>query len=234
MEPGTLLVIAGLVAAGIATGVSNLRTRRAFDTQRRHALDEARAEVGSQVSSMADEMLALTDRIALSEHTDPESTRLFAEASATYQQACDALERARTARELETAADDLDHARWQLESAKAMVEGRESPAPPDVEQACFFDPTHGAGTGVVAIDTSAGRREVRVCSYCATKLRSGQAPQPRMIEVGGARVPAAKAPRSHGGGGMDWLDDFSVVMEGVTRPYGWGGYGGPRPPVGRR
>jgi len=234
VEPGTLLVIAGLVAAGIATGVSNLRTRRAFDTQRRHALDEARAEVGSQVSSMADEMLALTDRIALSEHTDPESTRLFAEASATYQQACDALERARTARELETAADDLDHARWQLESAKAMVEGRESPAPPDVEQACFFDPTHGAGTGVAAIDTSAGRREVRVCSYCATKLRSGQAPQPRMIEVGGARVPAAKAPRSHGGGGMDWLDDFSVVMEGVTRPYGWGGYGGPRPPVGRR
>lgn len=183
---------------------------------------------------MAGEMLALTDRIALSERADPESTRLFAEASTTYQQAQDALERARTARELETAADDLDHARWQLESAKAMVDGRETPAPPDAEQACFFDPTHGAGTDVAAIDTAAGRREVRVCSYCATKLRSGQTPQPRMIEVGGTRVPAAKAPRSHGGGGMDWLDDFSVVMDGVNRPYGWGRYGDPRSRQRRR
>ena len=47
-----------------------------------------------------------------------------------------------------------------------------------------------------------------------------------MIEVGGQRVPAAKAPRSYGGGGMDWLDDFSIVFEDVRRGYGWSRYGG--------
>jgi hypothetical protein len=112
-------------------------------------------------------------------------------------------------------------------------EGRALPPPPDSEQACFFDPTHGAGTDHATIETSAGRREVRVCSYCATKLRSGQTPQPRMIEVGGRRVPAAKAPRSHGGGGYDDLGDFSVVLDQVRRSYGWGGYGG-YSPMGRR
>ncbi len=237
MEPGLILVVGGLVAAGIATGISNLRTRRAFDAQRRQSLSEAHGEVRAQVSSMADEILALTDRSALVEDPDPEVTRLFAEASSTYQRAQDGLERARSARELEHVSDELDHARWQLESARALMEGRQPPASPGTEQPCFFDPTHGAGTDVAAIDTSAGRREVRVCSYCATKLRSGQTPQPRMIEVGGQRVPAAKAPRSYGGGGMDWLDNFSVVLDDVTRPYGWGRYGGPsrgRPYNGRR
>jgi hypothetical protein len=158
---------------------------------------------------------------------DPQARRLFAEATSTYQRAQDELERATAARQLEAVSDDLDHARWQIESARALLEGRNPPPSPENDEACFFDPTHGAGTDVARIETSAGEREVRVCSYCATKLRSGQTPQPRMIEVGGQRVPAAKAPRSYGGGGMDWLDDFSVVFGDMRRPYGWGRYGGP-------
>ncbi len=229
-----ILVVVGLVAAGIATGVSNLRTRRAFEEQRQRSLREARGEVGSQVSSMADEILALTDRVAITEDVDPEAQRLFSEATVTYQQAQDHLDRAQTSPELEGVSDDLDHARWKIEAARALLEGRGVPPGPTTGQACFFDPTHGAGTDVARIDTAAGEREVRVCSYCATKLRSGQTPQPRMIEVGGRRVPAAKAPRSYGGGGYEGLDDFSVVLDDVRRAYGWGRYGGSPSRRGRR
>lgn len=225
MEPGVILVVAGLVAAGIATGISNLRTRRAFDAERDRDLREAREEVRAQVSSLADEIVALTDRVQLTEDVDPAATRMFAEATDTYQRAQDHLERARAARELEGVSDELDRARWKLEASRALLERRELPPEPDSDEACFFDPTHGAGTDLARIDTAAGERSVRVCSYCAAKLRSGQAPQPRMIAVGGRQVPAAKAPRSHGGGGLDWLDDFSVVVDGVRRPYGWGRYG---------
>lgn len=228
MEPGIILVVVGLVAAGVATGVSNLRTRRAFAEQRRRSLEEARQEVGAQVSSMATEIVDLTDRVAITEDVDPEARRLFAEATGTYQQAQDHLEHAQVAPELESVSDELDHARWKVEAARAMLEGRLPPEEPALSQACFFDPTHGAGTDVARIDTAAGRREVRVCSYCATKLRSGQSPEPRMIEVSGRQVPAAKAPRSHGGGGLDWLEDFSLVLDDVRRPYGWGRYGGRR------
>lgn len=225
MEPGTILVVAGLVAAGIATGISNLRTRRAFDAERQRNLREAREEVRAQVSSLADEIVALTDRVRLTDDVDPEATRLFAEATGTYQRAQDHLERATAARELEGVTAELDRARWKLESSRALLERRELPPEPDTDDACFFDPTHGAGTDVARIDTAAGERTVRVCSYCATKLRSGQAPEPRMIAVGGRQVPAAKAPRSHGGGGLEWLDDFSVVLGDVRRPYGWGRFG---------
>jgi hypothetical protein len=225
VDAGVILVVVGLVAAGIATAVSNLRTRRAFEQQRQRSLQEARQEVGAQVSTMANEILGLTDRVALTEEVDPKARQLFGEATGTYQQAQDHLDRATTAPELEEVSDDLDRARWKIEAARALLEGREAPPEPAGEEACFFDPTHGAGTDVARIDTAAGQREVRVCSYCAAKLRSGRTPEPRMIEVGGRRVPAATAPRSYGGGGLEELGDFSLILDDVRRAYGWGHYG---------
>jgi len=219
VDPTVLLVVGGLAVAGLLSAVSTIRTRQAFRAERERALGEARDEVRGQVGAMADEILALTDRVALS--GDPEAARLFARATAAYQQAQDHLERSTRAAELEDVADELDHARWELAAAQALVEGAELPPEPDSASACFFDPTHGAGTFAAEIDTPAGRRQVRVCSYCAAKLRAGSAPQPRMLSVGGRRVPAAKAPRAYGGGGMDWLEEFDVVLDGVRRPYGW-------------
>lgn len=219
-----MLAVGGLAIAGVLTLVSNLRTRRAFTQQRERDLAEARGEVSTQVGAMATEIVGLTDRLRVQQ--DPRADELFAAATGAYQAAQGHVERATSARELEGVADELDHARWQLEAVVAVLDGRELPPGGEREQACFFDPTHGTGTDPAAIDTPAGRRTVRVCSYCAAKLRSGASPAPRMIEVGGRRVPAAKAPRSHGGGGHTDLDDFTVVLDQIRRPYGWGGRGG--------
>ncbi len=48
-----------------------------------------------------------------------------------------------------------------------------------------------------------------------------------MIEVGGRDVPAAQAPKSYGGGGLDWLDLFAVIVGGMGagRSFDWGSRG---------
>jgi hypothetical protein len=101
------------------------------------------------------------------------------------------------------------------------------PAPPETEKppACFFDPTHGAGTEEAELKTAAGSQKVWVCAADAEKLRRGEAPTPRTIPMGPGQVPAPQAPRSHGGMGLDWLDVFSVIVGGMGNgvPYDWGG-----------
>ncbi|MPY86051.1 MAG: hypothetical protein GEV00_23055, partial [Actinophytocola sp.] len=149
---------------------------------------------------------------------DEKASRLYATATETYTSAQNHLEGSSSITELENVSDELDHARWQLESVNALLEGREPPPEPEQEVACFFDPNHGAGVEEAAIDTSAGQQNVRVCSYCAAKLRAGEAPEPRMIEVGGQRMPTAMAPRSYGGGGLGWLADFALILGGRRYP----------------
>ena len=72
--------------------------------------------------------------------------------------------------------------------------------------------------------TAAGAKTVRVCAADAAKLRRGEQPQPRMIEVEGRQVPAPSAPRSYGGGGFSWLEVFAVIVGGMgsARSYDWG------------
>ena len=221
---GLLLVGGGAAAlGGLALFRSSRRRRDARQAQER-SLEEARTEVRAQVAALAEQIVTFSDRVALSGNNAAQD--LFNEASQTYQQAQATLEQSDSPEALERVSDQLDHARWQLESVAALLDGREPPPKPEREEACFFDPTHGAGTEEAVIETPAGNRTVRVCAADAAKLRAGQTPEPRMIDVGGQRVPAAMAPRSYGGGGLGWLDDFVLVMGPGRSPFGWGGYRG--------
>lgn len=221
---GWVLLLGGLGILGVISLVSRARTRKAFTEQRERSLKEARDEVGRQVAAMAERIVALTDQVGVA--ANQEATRLFAEATTTYTTAQDHLERSASLPELERVSDELDHARWQMEAATALIEGRTPPPEPEQDRACFFDPTHGAATEDALIEMAAGQRTVKVCSYCKGKLDAGEAPEPRMIDVGGQSVPAAKAPRSYGGGGLYWVDDFTIVMGPGRHRYGWGGYSG--------
>lgn len=218
-----LLLVGGVAVGGFSLFRRSRRNKqdRAAQTQ---ALEEARTEVRAQVTALAERIVALNDRVALSE--DERVRAQFNEASQGYQQAQAALESSSAPAELERVSDQLDHARWQIESVTALLDGREPPPQPEKQEACFFDPTHGAGTEEAEIETATGTRKVRVCAADAAKLRAGQEPTPRMVDVGGQRIPVAMAPRSYGGGGLGWLDDFVVVMGGRRSPFGWGGYRG--------
>lgn len=219
-----ILLVGGAGVVGATALVRRRRARGEQEAQQQRALEEARAEVREQVQAMADQILALTDQVELA--GNDEASRLFTEATAAYTKAQAELERSTSPAALEGVSDELDHARWQLESVSALIEGRTPSPEPERAPACFFDPTHGAGVEEATIETAAGDKTVRVCRADAEKLRAGETPEPRMVEVGGRRVPVAMAPRSYGGGGWGGLDDFVVVLGSQRRPYGWGGYGG--------
>ena len=113
-----------------------------------------------------------------------------------------------------------------LEITAGPAENRPVPEMPEKQErpVCFFDPTHRDATEMADIQTSSGNRTVRVCRADAERLGRGVQPEPRMMNVEGRRVPAPMAPRSHGGGGMDWLEVFSMTAGGAGRAasYDWG------------
>jgi hypothetical protein len=208
-----LAVVAGVIA--LVFFMTRRSAKRAKQASGRR-LEEAKQEIREQLDVIANEILDLADKVTLSEQDRAEE--YFRTASATYQEAQDQLEEATNLAELERLSDQLDTTRWQLEAAEAVVEGRPVPPEPDDRpNSCFFDPTHRAGVEEAKIETAAGTKTVSVCPECAGKLRRGEQPKPRDILVGGRRVPAPMAPRSHGGGGFDWMGAVAVILSGMAQ-----------------
>jgi hypothetical protein len=222
-----LAIIGGLVGL---VWFAIRRQKKAAEESREESVDEARAELKSQLDSMANTILEITDHVSASESR--EDNQYLEAAGATYSAVVEEFESAQDLRALAALADRVDEARWQLDAATALAEGRPVPPKPEKKQRyqCFFDPTHKDATEVAEIKTSAGAKRVRVCKEDAEKLRRGQRPEPRMIEVGGRRIPAPQAPRSYGGGGFGGLDILSVLVGGMGsgRSYDWGRTSGRR------
>ena len=211
---GFFLVFILVVVGGI--GFMLWRNSRRDKEARAGQLDEAKAELKGQLDVIANEILELSDRIMMAENEV--ATAHFREANDTYSDVSEAAESAAVLAELESLSDRLDRARWRLEASEALLEGREVPAEPEDRPAhCFFDPAHRAGVEEAEIRTPAGSKMVGVCRICAAKLERGETPTPRSINVGGRPIPAPQAPRSYGGGGLDWLSAFSILVGGRNR-----------------
>ncbi len=222
-----LLGVGVLGVGGIA--LASARSRRRMEDRAIARLEEARTELARQVDLVANDIVELSSAIEISEDASAES--LFRTASATYTTVEEALRDAPDLESLEKLSDQLDEARWELDAAEATLNGDEVPErPTDRTMACFFDPTHRAGIEDVEIETAAGNQTVGVCRDCARRLRSSTPPQPASIPVDGHAVPAPQAPRHSGGGGFEWMDIFSVIVDGSKVPYSVGGGRGPRSP----
>ena len=203
-----------LVIAAIIGGLFWWSKRRAnkIDTAE---VDRAKSEIRAQLEQVAHDIVEHEHTIDLADNE--QAVDHYRDASATYKRVAEEVEQTENLHDLAEMNDDVDIARWQLEAALALAEGRDVPPRPEPDKpaACFFDPTHKPGTEECTIKTSAGDKEVRVCRSCAAKLEKGERPEPRMIDVGGKRVPAAKAPKSHGGLGMGGLSIFEVILGGL-------------------
>lgn len=191
-------------------------------------ISEAQAEIKHQLDEIANLILEETDAIRVAENE--RAAEYLQRASQTYAEALDLYERTTKLQQLETISDALDRARWQLQAAVAIRDGREVPPEPVKERAtCFFDPAHPPATETAVLKTSAGEREVKVCPADAERLKRGQQPQPRQINVGGRPIPAPMAPKSYGGGGFGMMDIFEVILGGMAASGGFGGVGRPKP-----
>lgn len=186
------------------------------------SIDEGRAELRAQLNVVAAEIVEHADRIQLSENA--EAIDHFRDANEIYASVDAKLPKADDLLELAELSDQIDLARWHFETADALVAGREAPPKPapDAPAACFFDPTHKPGTEPATLKTRAGSKEVRVCSRCAAQLRAGKRPSTRNIDVERLPMPAGKAPRSHGGGGMGGLEAFQIILGGLGSVLGGG------------
>jgi hypothetical protein len=217
-----IAIIGGLV---LLVWLAIRRGKNSSEASKSKQVAEARDEIRAQLDAMANILLEIADHVSASD-TSRDDTYLR-QASATYTDAEEAFEGATDLRALADLSDRLDEARWQLDAAAAIAVGKEPPPKPPKEQRyqCFFDPTHPDATETAEITTAAGTKTVRVCKEDADKLRRGAQPTPRMIDVEGRGVPAPMAPRSHGGGGLDWLDAFSILAGGAGQAasYDWGG-----------
>jgi hypothetical protein len=220
-----LIVILCLVGGLVLLAVWAVRRQSKSAAQSKaRAVEEARKEIKAQVDAMANTILEISDKVSLS--ASREDNQYLEQASKTFTEASEGYEAATDLAKLEEISDRLDEARWQLDAAAALAEGKPAPARPAKEErhACFFDPTHGGPFEEAEVRTAAGTKTVQVCSADAEKLRRGEQPNPRMIEVGGRQVPAPSAPRSYGGGGFSWLDVFAVIVGGMgqAHSYDWG------------
>jgi hypothetical protein len=209
-----VLVIIVAVIVGVAW-LAMRRSKKAADARAAGDIAGARKEIQAQLDSMANDILDLESSARLG---GAQAVEYFEAGADVYQQASEQFEKAQTLPQLEALSDQLDEAAWQLDAAQAIVEGDPIPPKPAKEIArCFFDPTHRGPMTEAVIRTSAGDKEVRVCKEDAAKLAAGRRPDPRMIDVGGRRVPAPQAPRSHGGGGLGGLDLLSILVGGASQ-----------------
>lgn len=224
---GSGLIVTGVIVGGLVLMVwyATRKGKKSAAASRERAITEARSEIRSQLDAMANTILEISDLVNAT--TDSQDDTYLRQASATYTEADDAYAAASDVHALEALSDRIDEARWQLDAAAAIANGKPVPPQPPKEQryVCFFDPTHPNATETAQITTPAGSQTVRVCAEDAEKLRRGTQPQPRMIDVSGRRVPAPMAPRSYGGGGFDWLDVFTILTGsgGGSQSYDWGG-----------
>jgi cbb3-type cytochrome oxidase subunit 3 len=220
-----LIVILVLVGGLVLLVVWALRRQSKSAAQSKaRAIEEARKEIKAQLDAMANTILEISDEVSAS--ASREDNQYLEQASRAFTEASDGYEAAADLARLEEISDRLDEARWQLDAAAALAQGKPVPPRPPQEErhACFFDPTHRGPFEEAEVRTPAGSKTVRVCALDAEKLRRGEQPSPRMIEVNGRQVPAPSAPRSYGGGGFSWLDVFAVIVGGMgsARSYDWG------------
>lgn len=221
---GLAVLLVPLIAILGGLGILAWWSRRKAGARDGDRLAEARKEISAQLDALADRVVEHSDAAGLSD--DRRVKEHYRAATAAYEGVRDALPRAGSLTVLATLSDRMDEARWRMESVDALLAAREPPPKPvAAEQArCFFDPTHPAGTEDATITTAAGDRQVKVCASCADKLRRGERPAPREIEVDGRRVPAGMAPRSYGGMGMGGLGPFSILLGGLMQgmSFDWG------------
>ncbi len=216
-----VFIVGGLVLVVVVL----VRRQSKAEKQRKvEDISEARVEIKHQLDEIANLILEETDAISVSE--DRKAAEHLQAASQAYADALDLYDRTTTLQQLESISDSLDRARWQLQAAVALRDGREVPPEPVAERAtCFFDPAHPPATETAVLRTGAGDREVKVCPEDAQRLLRGQQPQPRQISVGGRPIPAPMAPKSYGGGGFGTMDMFEVIMGGMAASGGFGGVG---------
>ncbi len=193
-----LLALAG--AGGAAWLGVRLRGRRAQNRDRAEELAQVRKLCDEDITLLGEQLRRLDSETA--EHPLDESARV------DYQAALDAYEAAQRTvgritdpDEISKVTDTLTSGRYALACVQARVAGRPLP---ERRVPCFFNPQHGPSViDVTFTPPGRGTRKVPACAQDAARIKAGEKPEIREVEIGGRRVPyfeagAAFAPYAEG------------------------------------
>jgi hypothetical protein len=219
--PGAALLALLAIPAALF-GFSRFRRRKREQAEFEEVRDAARDDV----IALGQDIRALDLDMEMPD-ADPEAKTHYALAVERYQQAEEALDRARRPEDLRQVTELVEEGRWAMEAARAEMEGRQAPErrPP-----CFFDPRHGPSVTDVEWAPPGGQpREVPACAADAVRMQEGQDPAMRQVAVNGQMVPywqagPAYAPWAGGffGGGL-----LPGLFIGSLLGGGFGGWGYP-------
>ena len=205
----------GLVVGGAVLGGA------LFDRRRRRARELA------EVKSVArEDLVALADDVSGLEadvERNPQAKEAYGRALDEYQRADDAFDRARSPRDLAAVTSALSQGRYEMETAKARLAGKE---PPEQRPPCFFDPRHGTSVRDVWWDSPyGGRTLVPACEADAIKVEAGEEPDARKIPVNGHQRPYWDAPSYYGpwAGGYFGGGFLPGLLVGSALGSTWGG-----------
>ena len=141
---------------------------------------------------------------------DPEAKEAYVRAMYAYQRADDRFDKARSPRDLGKVSASLAEARFEMATAKALLDGKPAPEP---RPPCFFNPQHGPSVRDVVWERPYGELiKVPACERDAAKIAAGEQPEVRTVPVGNERRPFWDAPAYYEPWAAGYLGAAAVVL----------------------
>ncbi|MER7724346.1 hypothetical protein [Streptomyces sp. NPDC096323] len=228
-----LIVIGGVVVLGGAAAYTVVRrNRKRKEAEEQAALDRLRVVVDEDITAYG-ETLDRLDFHPAERGADDAMRADYARALDSYESAKSRMEHARHPSDVRGVTQALEDGRYSLAVLEARRTGGELPVrrPP-----CFFDPRHGPSVADVRWSPSGGTaREVPVCGADEVRLRNGDDPMSRTVDVGdGTRRPYWEAGPAYGpwaggyfgGGLLPGLLVGTMLGSMLSTPAYAGEYGG--------
>ncbi|MDQ0793814.1 hypothetical protein [Streptomyces sp. B1I3] len=233
-----LVVLGGVVVAGGAAALTvSRRTRKRKEEEEQASLEKLRIVVDEDITAYG-ETLDRLDFHPAEAGADDAMRADYERALNSYEDAKSRMGDARHPSDVRGVTKALEDGRFSLAVLDARRKHRELPArrPP-----CFFDPRHGPSVADVLWTPSGGAsREVPVCAADEVRLREGDDPMSRTVDVGdGRRRPYWEAGPAYGpwaggyfgGGLLPGLLVGTMLGSMLSTPayaaeYGGGDFGG--------
>lgn len=233
-----LIVLGAVVVAGGAGAYTIVRrNRKRKETEEQASLDRLRVVVDEDITAYG-ETLDRLDFHPAEPGADDTMRADYERALDSYESAKSRMAQARHPSDVRGVTQALEDGRYSLAVLDARRTGGELPArrPP-----CFFDPRHGPSVADVRWTPSGGTaREVPVCGADEVRLRNGEDPMSRTVDMGdGSRRPYWEAGPAYGpwaggyfgGGLLPGLLVGTMLGSMLSTPayaaeYGGGDFGG--------
>jgi hypothetical protein len=176
-----VLVVLVLVAVFGIFYVSRRRKQR-----REQEMAELKQSVYEDVTRLGEDISALNLNV-MDSNLDPAARDDYQKALNSYDQAKAAVDAAQRPEDMRKVTTALEDGRYFMTAVRARLDGRPVP---ERRAPCFFNPQHGPSVQDVSWAPPGGApRSVPACAADAQRVLSGQAPDARMVTVGGYQRP---------------------------------------------